>query len=38
MNTGVPGEGDTHAFWLIMGVMAVVLVGLVYFFRKRGFL
>ena len=27
MNVGVPGEGDVGAFWTIIGVMVVVLVG-----------
>ena len=38
MNVHVPGEQDIHAFWIIMGVMVVVLVGVVVFFRRRGWL
>jgi magnesium transporter len=38
MNVAVPGEGDLTAFWLIMGLMAAVLVGLVAYFRRRGWL
>jgi magnesium transporter len=38
MNVGVPGEGDTGAFWAIVGVMAVMLVGMVTYFRRRGWL
>ena len=38
MNQGVPGEGSTHAFWITMGIMLAVLLGLLYFFRRRGFL
>jgi magnesium transporter len=38
MNVGVPGEGSIHAFWVIMGVMVAVLVSMLAFFRKRGWL
>jgi magnesium transporter len=38
MNVGVPGEGSIHAFWAIMGLMLAVLVGMVLWFRKRGWL
>jgi magnesium transporter len=38
MNVGVPGEGSSHAFWVILGVMGVTLGGVAYYFRKRGFL
>jgi magnesium transporter len=38
MNTGVPGQGSIHAFWVIMAVMVAVLVGVALFFRKRGWL
>jgi magnesium transporter len=38
MNVAVPGEGDLAAFWLIMGLMAATLVGLVAYFRRRGWL
>jgi magnesium transporter len=38
MNVGVPGEGSSHAFWVILGVMCVTLGGVAYYFRKRGFL
>jgi magnesium transporter len=38
MNVGVPGEGSTHAFWAIMGTMLAVLVGMVLWFRRRGWL
>jgi magnesium transporter len=38
MNVRVPGEGAIGAFWMIIGVMLVVLVGLVGFFRRRGWL
>ncbi len=38
MNVGVPGEGDNTAFWIITGVMVGMLVGMVTFFRRRGWL
>lgn len=38
MNVGVPGEGSIHAFWVIMAVMVGVLVSMLAFFRKRGWL
>ncbi|HEY3018790.1 MAG TPA: magnesium transporter CorA family protein [Solirubrobacteraceae bacterium] len=38
MNVGVPGEQSIGAFWIIIGVMIVVLVGLLGLFRRRGWL
>jgi magnesium transporter len=38
MNAHVPGEESTTAFWIIIGVMVAVLVGLVGYFRRRGWL
>ena len=38
MNVGVPGEGDHAAFWAIIGGMAALLVGMLAFFRRRGWL
>ena len=38
MNVGIPGEGSTHAFWAILGLMVVVLVTMVAFFRRRRWL
>jgi magnesium transporter len=43
MNVGLPGGADpasgSHtAFWVIVGVMIAVLIGMVSYFRKRGFL
>jgi magnesium transporter len=38
MNVGVPGESDETAFWIITGVMVAILVGMVTFFRRRGWL
>jgi Mg2+ and Co2+ transporter CorA len=34
----VPGEGDQTAFWIITGVMVAVLMAMVTFFRRRGWL
>jgi magnesium transporter len=38
MNVAVPGEGDTTAFWTLLGSMAALLVGMVTYFRNRGWL
>ncbi len=38
MNTGIPGEGSIAAFWIIMGAMLAVIVGLAAWFRKRDWL
>jgi magnesium transporter len=38
MNVGVPGEGDRTAFWIITGGMVGLLVGMVAWFRHRGWL
>ena len=38
MNVKFPGEDSAAAFWVILGVMVVSLVGMVAYFRKRGFL
>jgi magnesium transporter len=38
MNVGVPGEGDTSAFYAVIGVMIVILVGMLAWFRRRGWL
>jgi magnesium transporter len=38
MNVHVPGEGDGAAFWFIIAGMAVILVSLVLYFRRRGWL
>jgi Mg2+ and Co2+ transporter CorA len=34
----VPGEGDTEDFYAIVGAMAVLLVGMLTYFRRRGWL
>ena len=38
MNSWVPGEHDEAGFFVVLGVMAVILVGMVVYFRKRGWL
>jgi magnesium transporter len=38
MNVGVPGEHDLTAFWIVVGSMLAVLLGMVYYFRRRGWL
>lgn len=38
MNVGVPGRGDATAFWVVIGLMLGLLVGMVAWFRKRGWL
>jgi magnesium transporter len=38
MNVRVPGEQRLTAFWIIIGVMVVLLGGAVAFFRRRGWL
>jgi LPXTG-motif cell wall-anchored protein len=38
MNVPVPGEETPYSFWLIVGLMAVMLSGLVILFRRRGWL
>ena len=38
MNVDVPGEGSQSAFWVIIGGLLVLLAGLVYLFRRRGWL
>jgi magnesium transporter len=38
MNVKVPGDGDATAFYLVLGVLVVVLGVLVTLFRRRGWL
>jgi magnesium transporter len=38
MNVRVPGQDRIGAFWIIIVVMAVILAGMLRFFRKRGWL
>ena len=38
MNVGVPGENDLTGFWIVVGSMVAVLLGMVFYFRRRGWL
>jgi magnesium transporter len=38
MNVHVPGEGDMVAFYVVLGAMFAMLVGLIVYFRRRGWL
>jgi magnesium transporter len=38
MNVRVPGEQSIRAFWIIMAVMVAILLAVVGFFRRRGWL
>jgi magnesium transporter len=38
MNVGVPGEGSTTAFWLIIAGMVTLLASMLAYFRRRGWL
>jgi magnesium transporter len=38
MNVGVPGEGDQDAFYVLCGVMVLIMIGMIGFFRRRGWL
>jgi magnesium transporter len=38
MNVGVPGQGDRTDFWVIVGAMAALLVVMLAYFRRRGWL
>jgi magnesium transporter len=38
MNSWVPGEGDEPAFFVVLAVMAVILIGMVSYFRRRRWL
>jgi len=38
MNVKVPGEAELGAFFIVLGAMLVVLVAMLAYFRKRGFL
>src|SRR3954452_3434985 len=38
MNVHVPGQGDLTAFYVVLGFMVIVLGGLLYLFRRRGWL
>jgi magnesium transporter len=38
MNVRVPGQNAIGAFWIVIGLMAIMLVGLLVLFRRRGWL
>jgi magnesium transporter len=38
MNVGVPGEGDQTDFYIVLGAMALILVAMLAYFRKRDWL
>jgi len=38
MNTDVPGHAAIGAFWVVVGAMVALLVGMIGFFRYRGWL
>ena len=38
MNVKVPGEANATAFYLVLVLMLVVLIAMLAFFRRRGFL
>jgi magnesium transporter len=38
MNVGVPGEQNMTAFWIVVGSMVAILVAMVAYFRRRGWL
>jgi magnesium transporter len=38
MNVRVPGEHQTHPFWIIIGAMVLILCGMLAYFRRRGWL
>jgi LPXTG-motif cell wall-anchored protein len=38
MNVGVPWEGDTQGFWIVLAGMGVLLASMVAYFRRRGWL
>jgi magnesium transporter len=38
MNVGVPGEGDSADFYVVVGAMALILIAMATYFRRRGWL
>ena len=38
MNVGVPGEGDHTAFYVIVGAMVLIMLSMIGFFKRRGWL
>ena len=38
MNVGLPGEDTEAAFWVVVGAMLALLVGMLAFFKRRGWI
>jgi magnesium transporter len=38
MNTWVPDQGQEAGFFIVLGVMAILLIGMVSYFRRRKWL
>jgi magnesium transporter len=38
MNVDLPGDESIYEFWLIIGTMVVVLLSILFFFRRKGYL
>ncbi len=38
MNVHVPGEQTDAGFWIVLGCMLAVLIGMIAFFKRRGWL
>jgi magnesium transporter len=38
MNVHVPGQAESAPFWMIIGGMVVLLVAMISYFRRRGWL
>jgi len=38
MNVGVPGEGNTVPFWVIIALMVGLGAGMIAFFKRRNWL
>jgi LPXTG-motif cell wall-anchored protein len=38
MNVHFPGTNGPEAFWTILGFMALILIGMIVYFRRRGWL
>jgi magnesium transporter len=38
MNVRVPGQDNLGAFWIVLAAMAAILIGMVAYFRRRGWL
>jgi magnesium transporter len=38
MNSHVPGEQSTTGFWIVIGCMVAILLGMIIYFKRRGWL